>query len=110
MLSSGLAGTEIVAAIGAVAAGMVVLDTAGIEPLLRAPSTVSSSGAEALAEALTPREVEVLQLLAAGLGNKEIASRRRFPSIPSSFTSPRSWVSWARPAAPKPLPSASATA
>ena len=36
---------------------------------------VSSGGSEPLVEALTPRELQVLQLLAAGLGNKEIASR-----------------------------------
>jgi DNA-binding NarL/FixJ family response regulator len=68
-------GPEIVAAIEAAAAGLVVLDATGIETLLRAPSAVSASGSEALVEALTPRELEVLQLLAAGLGNKEIASR-----------------------------------
>lgn len=75
VLPSGLTGAEIVAAIEAAAAGLVVLDDAGIETLLRAPRTVSNRGAEILVEGLTPRELEVLQLLAAGLGNKEIASR-----------------------------------
>ena len=75
VLPSELSGPEIVAAIEAAAAGLVVLDAAGIETLLRAPSAVPTSGAEALVEGLTPRELEVLQLLAAGLGNKEIASR-----------------------------------
>jgi DNA-binding NarL/FixJ family response regulator len=75
VLPSGLAGAEIVAAIEAAGAGLVVLDAAGVETLLRTPSVVSNGRSEALVEALTPREVEVLQLLAAGLGNKEVASR-----------------------------------
>ena len=75
VLPSELAGPEIVAAIEAAAAGLVVLDAAGIETLLRALNAVSTSGAETLVETLTPRELEVLQLVAAGLGNKEIASR-----------------------------------
>lgn len=75
MLSSGRSGPEIVAAIEAAAAGLAVLDATGLETLLRAPSAVSSGGSAALVEALTPRELQVLQLLAAGLGNKEIASR-----------------------------------
>jgi DNA-binding NarL/FixJ family response regulator len=75
VLPSGLAGPEIVAAIEAAATGLVVLDATGIETLLRAASPALSGGSEALVEALTPREVEVLQLLASGLGNKEIASR-----------------------------------
>ena len=75
VLPSSLAGPEIVAAIEAAATGLVVLDAASIETLLRASSPVSSGGSDALVEALTPRELEVLQLLASGLGNKEIASR-----------------------------------
>ena len=75
VLPSGLAGPEIIAAIEAAAMGLVVLDGADVEMLLRASNTVSSEGSEALIEALTPREIEVLRLLAAGLGNKEIASR-----------------------------------
>jgi len=66
-----------VKAVDAAASGLVVLDGPGLEMLLRAPSTVSIGGAEGLLEALTPREIEVLRLLAAGLGNKEIASRLR---------------------------------
>ena len=75
VLPSGLAGPEIVAAIEAAATGLVVLDGAEIEALLRLRSTASSGGSRVLAEALTPREIEVLRLVAAGLGNKEIASR-----------------------------------
>jgi DNA-binding NarL/FixJ family response regulator len=77
VLPSSLPGSEIVKAVDAAASGLVVLDGPGLEMLLRAPSTVSIGGAEGLLEALTPREIEVLRLLAAGLGNKEIASRLR---------------------------------
>ena len=75
VLPSSLPGQEIVKAIEAVATGLVVMDALGIDALLRAPLTVSTSNAKGMIEALTPREVEILQLLAAGLGNKEIASR-----------------------------------
>jgi DNA-binding NarL/FixJ family response regulator len=42
---------------------------------LRVPNAASSDASDTLVEALTARELEVLQLLASGLGNKEIASR-----------------------------------
>jgi len=75
VLPASLPGPEIVKAIEAAAVGLVVLDEPGISTLLRAPGAVSTGGAEGLVESLTPREIEVLRLLAAGLGNKEIASR-----------------------------------
>jgi len=75
VLPSGLTGPEIIAAIAAAAAGLVVLHGNDIESMLLAPSTFGSVGSETLVEALTPREIEVLRLLAKGLGNKEIASR-----------------------------------
>lgn len=75
VLPSGLGGPEIVAAIEAASTGLVVLDATGVEALLRAPTAVSSGGSETPVETLTPRELEVLRLLASGLGNKEIASR-----------------------------------
>ncbi|HMD98260.1 MAG TPA: response regulator transcription factor [Terriglobia bacterium] len=75
VLPSGLTGPEIIAAIEAAAAGLVVMHGSDIESLLPATNTLSSGGSETLVEALTPREIEVLRLLAGGLGNKEIASR-----------------------------------
>jgi DNA-binding NarL/FixJ family response regulator len=57
---------QIVQAIRAVAAGLTVFDSV---------LTPQSSEDEPSVEELTPREAEVLQLLAEGLGNKEIAGR-----------------------------------
>lgn len=75
VLGSSRTGPEIIAAVEAAAAGLVVLDPSGMDDLLRAPTAAAGSNAANLVEPLTPREIEVLQLLAAGLGNKEIASR-----------------------------------
>ncbi len=62
-------GRELLAAVEAVAAGLVVASAAGIEQLL------GPARPRAAAIALTPREVEVLRLLADGEGNKQIAWR-----------------------------------
>ena len=64
---------EIVPAVTAVYAGFVLLDPAvGTEMAeqIRGRTQVDSSS-----ESLTPRELEVLAMLAEGLGNREIASR-----------------------------------
>jgi two-component system, NarL family, response regulator YdfI len=75
VLPSGLTGPEMIAAIEAAAAGLVVMHGSDVESLLPAASRLPSVGSETLVEELTPREMEVLRLLAGGLGNKEIASR-----------------------------------
>jgi len=63
---------EILAGVHAVAEGLVVLDSS-LGESLAASTTVRPAGDE-FQEPLTPREAEVLRLLAEGLGNKEIAS------------------------------------
>jgi DNA-binding NarL/FixJ family response regulator len=66
LLQSTASMEQIIQAIKAVAAGLTVLDSAlNLQP----------SEQENLAEPLTPRETEVLRLLADGLGNKDIADR-----------------------------------
>lgn len=57
---------QIVQSIKGVASGLMIFDSALAPP---------SPDDEPLTERLTPREIEVLQLLADGLGNKEIGAR-----------------------------------
>jgi len=62
------------AALEAAAAGLVVVHPSGVNVLVPAPAALTSPARE-LPEPLTPREREVLQMISAGLGNKEIAGR-----------------------------------
>lgn len=65
---------QIVAGLEAAAAGLIVLHPAELDAMFPAAEPASSPLAE-LIEPLTPRESEVLQMLASGLANKEIATR-----------------------------------
>jgi DNA-binding NarL/FixJ family response regulator len=62
------------AALEAVAAGLVVVHPSEVSEIFPAHAALSSPVRE-LPEPLTPREREVLQMISAGLGNKEIAGR-----------------------------------
>lgn len=67
---------QLVAALEAVTSGLLVLHPSHAAEAIRAGSGSAPSAAlEELTESLTRREVEVLQMLAAGLSNKEIAVR-----------------------------------
>ena len=73
VLPRGASASEIVAAVEAAAAGLVVLHPDLADALL--PSLPRPLPAPNDSQPLTPREVEVLGMLAAGLGNKQIAPR-----------------------------------
>ncbi len=67
---------EIVAAVEGAAAGLVVLHPDTAEVALAALASVPMTAAiDAPAQVLTPREIEVLHMLAEGLGNKTVARR-----------------------------------
>lgn len=71
VLSQAAGGAELAAAIEAVAAGLVALPP----ELIGGATTRAPRRTEAAPQPLTARELEVLGLLAAGLGNKAIAGR-----------------------------------
>ena len=66
---------QILAAIEGAAAGLMILHADHAGPFTAAPT----------ADRLTPREREVLHMLAAGLGNKEIANRLHISDHTSKF-------------------------
>lgn len=70
-------GNEIAGAVRAVAAGLVVLDRSLVSLLAAIPagSAGPTASTSPEGEALTAREREVLQLMAEGLQNKQIAAR-----------------------------------
>ncbi len=72
VLPAEVAPEQLLSAVAAVAKGLLVLQPG--EQALSAAFTQSRNGESAeLFEPLTPREKEVLQMLASGLGNKQIA-------------------------------------
>ena len=76
VLPANATGPEIIASIEASFAGLIVLHSANLDALVPSPNPLSNSAsALSVAEPLTTRETEVLQLLALGLANKEIAGR-----------------------------------
>src|ERR1019366_955788 len=74
ILPGDLSAEQLVAAVEAVAAGLVVMHPADVDAVFPEAPPASRLSRE-LAEPLTPRETEVLQMLASGQGNKAIAAR-----------------------------------
>jgi DNA-binding NarL/FixJ family response regulator len=64
---------EIIAAVEAAGAGLVILHPTSVETLLAMVPTSSRVAPGPGTETLTPREIEVLAMLAEGEGNKQIA-------------------------------------
>jgi DNA-binding NarL/FixJ family response regulator len=74
ILPVGISPVELIAALRAVASGLIVLHQSTVGAIPHA-AVSTSRPAEEWTEPLTKREREVLQMLAAGLGNKEIAAK-----------------------------------
>lgn len=75
VLPRGATGEELVAAIEAAAAGLVVAHPDTLRTLQPVSSSGERAGAAIVEQPLTPREIEVLGMMAEGLGNKIIAAR-----------------------------------
>jgi DNA-binding NarL/FixJ family response regulator len=84
VLPSEISTDQLAATLQAAAAGLVVLHPTEIPVAFPAATPASQSLAE-LPEPLTRREREVLQMLAAGLANKEIAARLNISDHTAKF-------------------------
>ncbi len=75
---------QLVSALQAVASGLLVLHPAHVNEVLPA-GAAAPRALDELAESLTRRELEVLQMLAGGLSNKEIAARLNISEHTAKF-------------------------
>jgi DNA-binding NarL/FixJ family response regulator len=92
VLPQNISAAEIVGAIEAVAVGLYVLHPSDVDSLAilrpreaEAAEPFADHSVEPLVEHLTQREIEVLQLLSEGLGNKEIATRLNISEHTAKF-------------------------
>jgi two-component system, NarL family, response regulator YdfI len=84
VLPSDVSPDQLVASLQAVAAGLFVIHPTELTTVLPGAVPATQSLPE-LAEPLTRREREVLQMLASGLGNKEIAARLNISDHTAKF-------------------------
>jgi DNA-binding NarL/FixJ family response regulator len=85
ILPTGISSAELIAGLRAVTAGLVVLHPSTVAAIPHATLNTSPSAPEEWIEPLTRREKEVLQMLAAGLGNKEIAAKLNISDHTAKF-------------------------
>jgi DNA-binding NarL/FixJ family response regulator len=74
IISPSATGDELAAAIVALSEGFILLDALAAKKLIHISLEQTQGAEEDLLEPLTERETEVLQLIAQGLANKQIAS------------------------------------
>ncbi len=84
VLPAGVSPSELIAALRAVTSGLIVLHPSTIAAIPHA-AVNTSRATEEWTEQLTKREREVLQMLASGLGNKEIAARLNISDHTAKF-------------------------
>jgi NarL family two-component system response regulator YdfI len=84
VLPAGVSPGELIAALRAVTSGLIVLHPSTIAAIPHA-AVNTSRATEEWTEPLTKREREVLQMLAAGLGNKEIAAKLNISDHTAKF-------------------------
>jgi DNA-binding NarL/FixJ family response regulator len=84
LLPSEISTDQLIAALQAAAAGLIVLHPTEV-PATFPPAASLAQPLSELAEPLTRREREVLQMLAAGLANKEIAARLNISDHTAKF-------------------------
>jgi NarL family two-component system response regulator YdfI len=84
VLPAGVSPSELIAALRAVTSGLIVLHPSTIAAIPHAALNTTRS-TEEWTEQLTKREREVLQMLASGLGNKEIAARLNISDHTAKF-------------------------
>ena len=101
ILPAGISPAELIAALRAVASGLIVLHQSTLGAFPHA-AVNTSRATEEFTEALTKREREVLQMLAAGLGNKEIAAKLNISDHTAKFHVGSILANSAPPAAPRP--------